>query len=295
MKRVWAALGLCVLAALLTGCRSTGRSGAQVARGELPEYAAVAAAYNLRVAPLDRLWSTHTSRFWYPNEKGEEENAQVEGHLQYLSPSRFSLTLEKVGELQAALGCNEREYWWIEVGEVRRARVGEQAKANAERVARLGLPVHPLDLVETLGITPLPAAGGGEEVQWSEDRKSLVITVAGRMGRRRLWVEPDTFEPSRVELLDSGGKVAVSAVLTKYERVAMPPGAPSVPRMATRVEADAYQGQKKLRVRLTLYDPLVSASRPKPKSFDLDELLKAYRINNVEHLDQPEPPRPAGG
>ncbi len=293
--RAWLAVGAGILVSLAPGCRSPGRAGQQGTHGSTPEYVAIAAAYNQRVAPLDRLWCTTTETFWFPNEEGEQERAQVEGHLQYLSPSRFSLTFEKVGELQAALGCNERSYWWIELGQQKRARIGEQSRASPTRIAKLGLPVHPLDLVETLGITPLPPPGGDEEVRWSDDGKSLVVTVAGRLGRRRFWLEPGSFEPSRIDLLDAHGEAAVSAVLTRYESVTMPPGAPAVPRMATRIEAGAQNNGKPLRVRLTLYDPLVSSAKPKAAAFDLDVLRKAYGIKDVELLDEPSPANPAGG
>ena len=46
--------------------------------------------------------------------------------------------------------------------------------------------------------------------------------AAGRMGRRRMYLNPETYQPLRVELTGpaaEGGKVLVSADLSNYERV----------------------------------------------------------------------------
>ena len=87
--------------------------------------------------------------------------------------------------------------------------------------------------------------------------------------------------------MDAEGKPAVAADLEKYERVIMP--GRSGPRIATRVMISA-PGQG-VRVRLTMYDPKVIASLPKPRIFDLDYLLKAYGVKpeQVESLDNPAP------
>jgi hypothetical protein len=274
-------LTLMLLSAFLAGCRH-GLIGGK-ARGPAPTYQELAATYNARVGPLERLWSTTTVRVWYPNEEGEEEQAQVEGHLQYLRPSKFSLSFEKVGEVHGLLGSNDQKYWWIEVGKQRTAHIGEHAKVTPARVAKLGVPVHPLDLVECLGITPLPVDGAPAGVAWSNDGAALVVTIPGRMGCRRLTLNPETYEPSRIELLGGDGRPSATCDLEMYERIETPDH--QGPRMATRFLMSAQDG--KLRIRLTLGVPEMSASRPKEKAFDLPTLLKAYSVNQIDDLDAP--------
>lgn len=265
----------------MCACRSGPRAGD--GGGAVPSYEVVAAGYNARVAPLERIWCTTTLQVWYPNEQGEQDRAQVEGRLGYIRPHRVSLTMEKLGEMYGALGCNEREYWWLERNEERLARVGQMAKVSPERIAQLGLPVHPLDLVEAVGLSPLPETGGA--TRWSEDGKSVVVTTPGRMGERRMWVDPARFEPTRVELTGGGSETVMVADLASYQPVALPPGATASVRMATRITARSRVRDGELRVVLTLGEPEVRRDRPRDAVFELERLLAAYRISRVERLD----------
>ena len=294
-----AALGA-VLA--MAGCRGSGSKSAPAKRvapaprAKAPEYKTIAEAYNTRVAPLEKIWSTATIRIWYPDDQGEEQTDQVEAHFQYIRPSDLLLTFEKVGETYAALGCNEQQYWWIDKKQDRKAYVGTHAQATAERIAELGLPVHPLDLIEVMGITPIPttwnAYGPGEtpQVRMSDDGQSVIVTTLGRNGPRRLWLNPVTLVPSRIELLGAGGKVLVSADLRDFQTVQVRPD-PEGPvlsgSMPTRVLTSVDRGR--VRVRMTLYDPQVGGSRPKPAAFDFQNLVKSLNVGEIEDMDAPRP------
>jgi hypothetical protein len=257
----------------------------------------VAASYNERVTPLDRLWARTVIRVWFKNQEGQPQQEQLEGHLQFMRPDRLLLTFDKVGNTYAALGSNEKQYWWIETRGDKQAWVGENAKATPELIAKLGLPVHPLNFIELLGITPLPSAasaGADAQVAWSEDGRFLVVTAPGRLGLRRLWLDPERWLPMRTEVLGSGGEVAIGADLSKYQPVAVrspnPNWTPEVPS-----ELEAVQPRDSLRVRMTIFDPETAGSRPKATAFDLDRLLKLLDVNQVQQLDQPpaNPPAPA--
>src|SRR5262245_23841368 len=91
------AVAVLFLAALAGRCRNPRRvadapQGA-IPRGKPPEYAAVAAAYNERVAPLERLWSRATVRVWYPGENEKQEQAQVDAILLFVRPDKVNLSL----------------------------------------------------------------------------------------------------------------------------------------------------------------------------------------------------------
>jgi len=243
---------------------------------------------------MDRLWSRTVIRAWYRDKNGKERQDQFEGHLQFLRPDQLLLTFDKVGNTYAALGCNQQKYWWIEKGQEGggKAYVGDTAKATPERIAELGLPVHPLNFVELLGITPLPeedAADGETKAEWSPDGQHLVVTAPGRLGQRRLWLDPVRHIPLRVDLLDTGGEVAISATLEprKYQFVAVrsprDDWTPVVPG-----ELEAVQQSDGLRVRMTLFDPETAGSKPKPTVFDLDRLLKILEVQQVIPLDPRE-------
>jgi hypothetical protein len=284
---------LAALAALLSGCAGPARHqpGATVARGPVPTYEEVAAAYNRRVEPLDRLWARTVIRVWFVNQEGKEQQEQLEGHLQYLRPDRLLLTFDKVGTTYAALGSNDQKYWWIETRGDRKAWVGQHEEATPELIAQLGLPVHPLEFVELLGITPLPVRAPGARVEWSEDGR-LRVTAPGRMGERRLWLDPQRWVPLRVDVLGTGGEVVISAELTRYQAVAVrsPIGHwnPEVPG-----ELQAQQDRAKLRVRMTLFDPETAGARPKASAFDLERLLKLLEVDQVQQLHPEAAPAPA--
>lgn len=303
-----------VVVAVMAGCRS----GAQQAgsgrtppvptvRGKLPQYSTVAEAYNQRVAPLERVWTRGTVRVWYPDEQGEQQVEQLEIHFQFIRPARMLLTLEKATETVAVLGSNETQYWWIELGKEKKAFVGEHARANTARVAELGLPVHPLDLVEVMGITPLPTVwsatspGEAPHMRWSDDGTSLLVTVLGRNGPRRLWLDPVTYEPSRIELMGRSMKPVVTAELASFEKVeARPdPNGPVISgRLPTRIMAAIdreNEGTKEhVRMRLTLGDAEVSGKRPKAGAFNFENLVRSYGVQETIQLDELKDPPAAG-
>jgi hypothetical protein len=288
-------LSLLALAAL-TGCAGAVRRGSapapRVERGPAPTYEEVARRYNERVEPLTSLWSRCVVRIWFPDREGEERTEQVEGHLQYIRPDRVDLTLRKVGQPVAALGCNAEKYWWIELAQEksRKAYVGTHAGVDPERIARLGLPVYPLDLIELTGITPLPtlAARGPDapRVRWSPDGSELVLELPQREGARRVALDPETFDPVRVEVLDGSGRVLLSSMLSEYQTVGMRGGLPGTARSRVPGEVLASVNQGRTRVRMRIYDPETGASRPKPAAFDLNRLLDVYGVQNVIDLDR---------
>jgi hypothetical protein len=228
----------------------------------------------------------------YRDKEGKEHRDQLEGHLQYMRPDRLALSFDKVGNTVAWLGGNEQKYWWIETREDPRAYVGEHAKATPERIQELGLPVHPLNFIELLGITALPESAQGTKVAWSKDGRSLIVRGPGRLGDRRLWLDPDRMTPQRIELLDRQGGPALAADLSSYDFLNVRnPRADWSPTVATRLEAT--QERDGLRVVVILYDPETAGGRPKPGVFDLDTILQSLGIRKVVDLDAPGAPLPS--
>jgi hypothetical protein len=293
------AAGFCFTAvAAIAGCSGADRAGSpgnapDVARGPAPSYEEVARRYNERVEPLKSLWSRTVFRVWFPDREGEERTEQVEGHLQYIRPDRVDLTLRKVGHPVAALGCNAEKYWWIELGEGqgRKAYVGSHSMVDPDRIAELGLPVYPLDLIELIGITPLPleAREQGVEapaVRWSPNGRELVLNLPQREGIRRMILDPETLDPIRIEVADTSGRTVLSSELTEYQTVAMRGGLPGTARARVPGEILATVNEGRTRVRMRIYDPETGGSRPKPAAFELPRLLDVYSIQTVINLDE---------
>ena len=276
-------IGACVA----PGCASgPGAGEGSVARGPAPSFDEVAAKYNARVAGLDTLWARTTVHYWGFDADDKKVDEAGEGYLQIVRPRKLYFSVGKVGETGFQLGSNDAMYWWIDV-QKKVASVGEQARATPDTLARSGVPVHPMDLIEVLGVTELVRAPGVKAPQWTADGKRLQVTVPGRWGGTRvLFLEPERFEPVEIQLLDAGGKLVARAELSDYKKVETPKERALVPRVATTLMISVPS--RRSEIRLTLFDAENrGVARIKESSFVLDSRLKEYGVERVRDLDAP--------
>jgi hypothetical protein len=293
ITRCLAAAGVMCVGALF-GCdhskvKGEGPPVAPVARGPVPAYAQVAGVYNARVRRLERLACPVGVVVHGRDDRGNALREQVEGNLQLALPANVALRLDKVSQTVFYLGSNETKYWWFDLTGDKTALVGSHEKATPEAVASFGLPVHPLDLLEVLAIKPIPDPNAEQATHamlvWSKDGKYLGLTLPGRWGgERRFWLDPQTFDPVRVELIDKAGVLAVAGALSKYAQVEVASDTTVHPWMATQfdVELPAQQATAVL----TLVRPVNPGESQRAKLFDLDGLLKYYKIQKVVDIDQ---------
>jgi hypothetical protein len=269
--------------------------------GPLPTYEEVATRYNERIAAIPRLWASITGRIWFPDEQGRQRTEQVEGNLQFIAPGRLLLNFDKVGQTLGLMGTNDERYWWIELDRQRRAFVGEHARVTAERIAELGMPIYPRDVVELLGITALPAPGESPRtsVGWTAERRMIMVTTtigaaseaagpAPLSTYRRIFIDPATFEPLRIEILSADEQVRAISELSGYQTVTVAGAGPEVPR--PRMPAEVFVGtadeNTTMRLRM-LTPPEISRRRPSEAIFDFDNLVAHYRIREINSLDEP--------
>ncbi len=277
-----------VLAGVLaaSGCQTTTRGPS----GEpAPTYAEVRDRYNERVAPIDALWARASVRVEGRDAAGERLREQAEGHLQIEPPARLALSLGKLGETHLYLGSSDELYWWMELidAEDRPLTFGRHDQATPRKVATLGVPVHPLDLIEATAITPLPEDAG--EVAW--DGEGIVrVRTRVRWGERTLWLDADTYEPARVEITDASGRVALSAELSRYSTAVKQGDASVNVRVATRYEIRVPDLDAM--VRIELFEPRIKPIRA--VAFNLETLARAYRVSRREDLDAPRAAGPGG-
>lgn len=287
-RALWIGAGLGLLVLAMAGCElAGGPTQPVIAPGTpLPSYSAIAEKYNQRIARLDKVWARISMRVTGVDKQGQKIDEQAEGHLQVVRPDKLALSITKVGETYFYLGSNEQRYWWIDLHEDKRALVGRHERATPKLAERFDVPVHPLDLLELLGVTPLPP-GAAASVAWARDGRSIIVTVPGRWGRRQLSLDPVTYQPGRIDLLDGGGRLLVSAELGAPQPVTVRCDS-ATPLLASLYEINlATSGT---RITLRLYDPENRCDRQKMTPFDLEALLKAYGVTTVEDLDA----KPAG-
>ena len=273
--------GVLILAAWgVVGCASTPDGGAgqpvHIERGPPPSYNQVAATLNARAEILRRLAAYATIHVWWVNDKGKPEEDVLETVVRLDQPERVYMRFRKATVDLAILGCDERQYWWIDLGKPRQAWLGSHDKATPERMAQFAMPIHPLDFVQLLGMAAVPTDAAGTSVAWSDDGRSLIVETPSRFGRRRMALTPREggYDPAEIELLDDAGRVTITATLTKYEPAPMPRGRPT-DRVPKEVHFWIAGSDTRARFRPRYDSPL----RVRDRAFDREQLFKASRID----------------
>ncbi|MBU6412863.1 MAG: hypothetical protein KGS45_05270 [Planctomycetes bacterium] len=255
--------------------------------GPAPTYAAFAAAHNARVKGLDRLWARAELSLTYTDDEGEVQREEAEANLQYILPRKFSLLISKVGEFYFGFGSNDQKYWWIDVkNSPRTAIVGEHAKATQDKVHRFGLAVLPLELIDALGIAPVRATNAEIKTAWSARGAWMVFRepLAGGL-TREWWIETPTMWPGRIRLFDKTGQELIDARFDQFNVVegSGPPNALS--RHPAKIEVRLPA--KATTLKLNLNDMQNRGAKAGNAPYELDRLLKAYRIERNIDVDQP--------
>lgn len=280
--RAWVSIALGAAVLLAGGCAGGGQREEPTARellGDPPSYAAVRAVYNTRVDGLDRLWARAVVSVSGSEADGSPFREQGEGHLQVVRPDRVSLTAGKLGKPLFIYGSNSEQSWWIDrSGEESVAVIGPHAGLTRDDYAALGLPVHPLELVELLGITPLPEPD--RPLVWSRDGTMAGFLTEGVLGYRLTWIDPETFDPVRISLLDARGEPLVASTLIGTQGVRIDGDATRRPRVPERVEVEVAGTD--LAVRVSLNEP--RNRRIDARNFDGEALLGIYEVERVERL-----------
>lgn len=289
------AFALAAIAAFgIVGCRSSPPAqqpkdvGARVP-GPLPAVTAIVQAQNDRVKGLDSLWARVSLRVDGKLANAKLNKEEAEGYLQVVLPDKVAVIINKLGNTYFYLGSNAELYWWFDLTGDKRAYFGRHAQATPETVDRFGIPVHPLDLIELMAITPIDSGDAPLKLHWSADGALLWYDVRARGSTKRVLVDPKTLLPVMVELIDRTGKVVVRSELSKYIAFASRSvrGAnPSIPsRCIIKVP------RQDLTITINLNDPAGSLpnGRPiNPVAFDFLELNKRYPVTSLIDLDKRE-------
>lgn len=255
----------------------------------LPSYAEVAQAHNARVAPLASLFATHSARVTYIDDEGDRQVEQAEGIIQAVFPDKLALSIGKVGKRVFWFGGDGERYWWFDLREDRTAYVGSYD--NFDRTShRIGLTIHPLDLIRVLGVLPLPDPPEPGATQWSSDGRLLGVTTRIRNnGYQRMWLDPASYEPQKIELFNAARELVLLADLESYTHAEVRDLSVG-PRIATRVNVlDPVSG---VEVRLTMDSPSDGVGRINADAFDFDVLRQTLGVERVVDLDRDPPPVP---
>ncbi len=250
-----------------------------------PAYTQIVARYNARVARLERLWTPIAVRLRGTNDRGETFDESTEGYLLFVRPRNVSLSILKIGEEYFRLGSNPTDFWWFDMtGDTSVALRGTHDRADPAAIRRFGVPVHPLDLVELLAITPLDPQARAD-VTWADGR-TVRVTLPGRSGPRRLLLDAESLEPREAAVLGRDGTPTITAALSEYVAAEVLDQRAARPRLASLVEV-RFAGND-LTCRLQLTQP--ENREINPANFDYAGLKARFRIKTEVSLDAP--PRP---
>lgn len=261
-----------------------------------PSYEGIARAQSLRVADLDRLWARATIRLYTVDKDGDQHEDEADGHVQFIRDRKLYLAVKKLGETYFQLGSNDTLFWWIDLSDSdhKVALVGELAKATPTTAARFGLPVHPLDLIDVLCLLPFPDKPVSPPA-WTPDGRFVAVTLPGRWGQRRVFLDPESLLPRRVEAFDAAGALVLAASMSQDEPVKVRGLATTSASIATVIEIDIPRNTT--RVKLSLHDPENRRDAISANAFDLKTLLDRYGVKDARLIEadvSPKAPPVAG-
>ncbi len=275
-----------VAATLLSACAAPTRPPPETIDITLSE---ILEKHNTRTAALNRLWARTSVQVTGRDASGGRLSEQAEGHLQIEAPDRVALSLGKLGKVQLYLGSNADFYWWIDMvdRDSKSVVVGRHDQVTPKKAEALGVPIYPRDLIKLLGITPIdPARVIGE---LTHEGNHLTLDTRLDAGHMKIAFDIQTLEPARVEMYDPAGSLLVASVLTRYDFVSVKGDATLKPRIPEKIVLTLNDGTT---VRISLYAP---ENKPiRPRAFDLEGLLKGYRIDRIYDLDNQPPDREGG-
>lgn len=204
-----AVLGICVL---LSGCRSTGaRSGSGPILEPLSKEAAVRIV-NDNIAQVQGTFRATGSVDGHFVASGSKRRVSyhVDGTLFYLPPHFVRFDMKKLGDRQALFGSNDQFYWAY-------TKDDDQyvcGRMDGSDGTHMDVPLPPGQIVEALGLIPIPGNGAGAKHQVHSEFQTVTV------GNKEYWL--DRRAPRLVRKVifrDTDGGVAMVSDLGDYRPV----------------------------------------------------------------------------
>ena len=263
---------------------------------ELPAYQQLVERYNANLDGLDRMWSSAVVDIRWTDEDGKTHSHQGDGKLMVVLPDRLALAISKV-EIIFWTGCDQERYWLLDLRgkrKDRKAYVGRHELLGASTSAReLPLPIHPRQLPWLLGLVQLAVPLSTEAAPRVEYEGGAFVIEPPEINAR-ISVDPVTFLPTAVALLDADDQVVVASTLADVGRVERGQSVRTTwPRIRSRIELRLPDDAGWLTLHL---DSMTDARAPKHKrkdkafgtAFDFELLARSY-VDEVVDLDEPAP------
>ncbi len=281
---------LCALAGLSIILASVGCAPRQrgVVKREAPppSFEDVVQVYNERAERLDRVWGRAVVELKYRDEKDRRQREQGEGHLQIRQPHEFALSVGKLGETYAWLGCDEERFWFFDRFDEPRVTVGRHDNVGRVCAEPLSLPADPAQMIDLMGITPIPLDSDGRTA-WSEDGRWLVVSYVRAGAIERIYLDSETMLPNRIEFLAPDGTVDLVSVLENNSPVEQGDEGGFYPRMASRIDIMHVSSEAQVIIHLAdLEDGSTGRGKLRDGAFEFETLVGAFAPRDYHVLDR---------
>lgn len=263
------ALAMALLAA--SGCQhAPGPRGDGLPTPEPIGYAVLRDAQNDRVRRIPTVRASGVIELRWRDEQGGSHFEQGDIRLFLRLPDRLSLQVHKLGETYLWFGADGGSCWLFDLlnKDDRVLYVG----AASELGGRAEVPgaLHPLRLIDLLGLTELPEDG---VVTYSPEHDAWQVESTAQGGTIRLYFDRQTLLPRRVEGV-AGTVIECAGELREYESLAvdgLPPG--YFPRIPTRARLTDARHHGEAAVALGELTTRIN-ERAFRNAFDLEQLTR---------------------
>lgn len=290
------------LATLLLACASLMLVACQRPQGFTPDnppnvrqleladttYREIAEGYNRTVEHFDKLFLRTYIRLAWQETGGDGQvryrSEAGDGKFIFDAPRSTVLTVEKLSRIYLWAGSNDEHYWLFDqIDEGHKvAYLGRHDEASTPDARYLPLPFRPDDVPYLLGLLPLNPAL--ESKVYLYDGQYLIEPEGMRL---RMLVDPTSFRPTRVDLLDDAGWSIVTCRLTGRFGVEVE----GVNENALPVvcdDADVFVSGQASRMSIELVHATTNPRRVQDRMFDLDVLMESLKPDAVIDLDAPQ-------
>ncbi|MBI1367452.1 MAG: hypothetical protein GC162_02235 [Planctomycetes bacterium] len=236
--------------------------------------------FNARAAMIDQVWSRAIVELRWVDDKNKSHFEQGDGPLIIRKPDDLALAVGKLGNTLFWIGSNREQFWMFDLtggnDQPHVAYVGKHADVGKPGMKAMPLPIHPRQLIELLGVTPI---GDGDRMSVVDHR-----VVVERAGSRMILDAPSAL-PSHIELLDPAGEPIVSAELSAFaplQKANIGPG--GWPSIATRLLITLADRDASMSINLDSPTNGRARDQVHDAQFDFDQLVNALKPDRVEVL-----------
>jgi hypothetical protein len=141
--------------------------------------------------------------------------------------------------------------------------------------------VRPAEIPRLMGILPLNVSQGSPPaVRWHREGFFIVEAPNAPV---RLFIDPESALPARIDLLDQAGRERLTARLARPERIEV--GEPEGPHPIVATLVEVTIPERDARATINLTNPADGREKIQERWFDFERMAKALRPREVVELD----------